>query len=155
MKIKIDDNLAIVANRAGTVIWEMSRIMADALLDAGLIEDTEYYYGCNLLQECGTSLAVEIDNPVAKTVCDIMHAIGIELIDDTVYKAFASCIIMGEGDCPKCGGEMELRECEGHEISSGDRDTPPDYEIDYEKWCCEECGYYEWRDLTYDPIEED
>lgn len=131
MRIKIDKNLAIVANRAGKDANEMSKIIVDALLDAGFIEDEDDCYG--LLMAYVVLGINETNGMLAK--------IGINQIDLSVFSAFSQCVIIGDGDCPECGGEMELEECSGREVPSVYGDVPPDYETDYEKRCCSICGY--------------
>ena len=138
MRIKIDKNLQVVADRAGKDVNDMSYVMANALMIAGLIKDDEEYYGCSVLDCNG-------DTPVL-TIIDVMHEIGVENVNDTTYDAFAACIIIGDGDCPECGGTMELWDCEGYEVSSGDRDLPPDYVTECEKWRCPICGHIIERD---------
>ena len=48
------------------------------------------------------------------------------------------------GCCPKCG--CDNFDCcpddfDGHEISSGSRDVPPDYEYYWMEFVCPDCGH--------------
>ena len=143
MTIKQDKNLAVIANRARKNISDVAYILTQGLLNAGLIKDDEEYYGVALKDR------VDGETPVF-TIVDIIKQTGIETVVDTDYDAFCECIIMGDGDCPECGGEMELWDCRGHEISSGNRDLPPNYVTEWEEWCCPYCGHTIEKDFTPD-----
>lgn len=143
MILKQDKNLAIIANRAGKAVPDVAYILTNGLLNAGLIKDDEEYYGV-ALKDC-----VDGSTPVA-TIVDILKHTGMATVNDTAYDAFVECIVMGDGDCPECGGEMELWDCRSHEIPSHDRDVPPDYETDWEQWRCPICGHVIEKDFTPD-----
>ena len=143
MILKQDENLAVIANRAQKDVAEVAHILTQGLINAGLIKDDEEYYGLTI-KEC-----VDGDTPV-KTIVDIIQQTGITIVVDTDYDAICKCVVMGDGDCPECGGEMELWDCEGHEISSGDRDVPPEYVHDWEQWRCPVCGHTFEKDFRPD-----
>lgn len=142
MKIKIDKNLQVVADRAEMNVNDMSYVMANALLNAGLIKADEEYYGVTVAECNGQT-------PVA-TITDVMHEIGVKRINNTTFDAFASCIILGDGDCPECGGEMGLWDCKGREISNIDRYLEPTYIPEWEEWRCPICGHIIERDYRND-----
>lgn len=134
MILKQDANLAIVAARANKHTADVAYILTNGLLNAGLIKDDTEYYGVSL-KEC-----IDGETPLA-TLIDVIKQTGIERVNDTTYDAFMECIVMGDGDCPECGGEMEIWDCETHEIPSGDRDVPPDYATDWEQLRCPICSH--------------
>lgn len=134
--------MAIVAARANKHVADVSYILTNGLMNAGLISDDFDYYGV-ALREC-----VDSETPIA-TLIDIIKQTGIESVNDTTYDAFLGCIVMGDGDCPECGGELKLRVHETCEIPSGNYDVPPDYEVEYEYWSCDVCDYkieHDYRD---------
>lgn len=99
MILKQDKNLAIIANRAQKDSADVAYILTQGLLNAGLIKDDEEYYGV-ALKDC-----VDSSTPVA-TIVDILKQTGMATVNDTAYDAFVECIVMGDGDCLECGGEM-------------------------------------------------
>lgn len=143
MILKQDKNLAVIANRAQKDIADVAYILTQGLLNAGLIKNDDEYYGV-ALKDC-----IDGKTPVA-TIVDIIKQTGMATVNDTAYDAFCGCIVMGDGDCPECGGEMELLDCRGHEISSGDQDVPPVYVTDWEQWRCPICGHTIEKDFTPD-----
>lgn len=143
MILKQNEDLAVIANRAQKDIADVAYILTQGLLNVGLIKDDDEYYGV-ALKDC-----IDGDTPVA-TIVDIIKQTGMATVNDNAYQAFCECIVMGDGDCPECGGEMEFWESGGHEISSGDRDVPPEYTTDWEHWRCPICGHIIEKDFTYD-----
>lgn len=142
MILKQDANLAIVAARANKHAADAAYILTNGLLNAGLIKNDTEYYGL-ALKDC-----INGETPLA-TLVDVIKQTGIERVNDTTYDAFMECIIMGDGDCPECGGEMEIWDSSGHEIPSGDRDVPPDYVTDWVQLRCPICGHiieHDYRD---------
>ena len=126
--------MAVLANRAQKDSADVAYILTQGLLNAGLIKDDSEYYGM-ALKDC-----VDGETPVA-TIVDILKQTGMATGNDTAYDAFVECIIMGDGDCEECGGEMQLLDCETHTVSSCDRDVPPDIITDWEKLRCSICGH--------------
>ena len=126
--------MAIVAARANKHTADVAYILTNGLLNAGLIKDDTEYYGVSL-KEC-----IDGETPLA-TLIDVIKQTGIERVNDTTYDAFMECIVMGDGDCPECGGEMEFWDGESHEIPSGDRDLPPDHVTDWIQLRCPICGH--------------
>jgi len=71
---------------------------------------------------------------VEATVCDYF---GIESISPAAYEALMDCQFIGDGDCPECGGELELYD------TSRDYDEETGEKVIYDIWRCPECGYTE------------
>lgn len=132
MKIKIDENLQIVAKRAGKDNEIMARELAEFLMNAEMVKDEPLYYGATIAE-------MNENTPVSKAV-SVLHQLGIENVNDETYNAFTKCVIMGDGDCPDCGGWEEEWETTGHEIKWLDRDIQPDYIIDSITYRCPMCG---------------
>lgn len=133
MRIKIDENLAIVAARANREPAEVANILINEMMNAGLVKGEN--------EDCGLSVKEYVDGgtPLG-TIVDIIKKTGIERVNDTTYDAFLECIVMGDGDCPECGGEMFLTDSVGHEVSNG-YDTAPSWVVDWELFACCVCGH--------------
>ena len=136
MRFKIDKNLnrvaAAKAARPETVAVELLA----ALVDAGMIEDPTENWGESVLIATGP-----------RYVKDVCAALAAYLYDDEsrsipadVFDAFCALTIIGDGDCPYCGGELVFVESEGHELKDGDYFTPNSYIVDNYVYRCFECG---------------
>ena len=135
MRFKIDKNLERVAAakvapvEPATVAVELCRYF----INAGIIEDTPDHWGESVLIASGPQYV--------KDVCDLLAGyLGVSCIKSDVFDAFCRLIVIGDGDCPHCGGELKFYDTEGHEINDGDYYTPNSYVIDNYVYRCVECG---------------
>ena len=135
MRFKIDENLkrvAAVKARPETVAVELCA----ALIDAGMIEDPNDNWGDSVLIATGPQYVSDVCAVLAEYLYnDETHSIPVDVFD-----AFCSLTVMGDGDCPHCGGNLIFVETEGHELNDGDYYTPNSYEIDYYIYHCAVCG---------------
>lgn len=137
MKFKIDNNLERLAS-----IWciaerpELEKFSAELcahLVHAGIIEDTP--------DNWGESVLIAMGPQYVKDVCDLLSGfLKVSRIHTDTFDAFCSLIVMGDGDCPNCGGELKLKDTIGHELNDGDYFTPPSYVVDYYEYECPICG---------------
>lgn len=135
MRFKIDENLKRVAAAKvapvdpETVAVELCRYM----INAGVIEDTNEHWGESVLI-CDRS-------PIRQRYLRLLAGyLGVPRIHTDVFDAFCRLTVVGDGDCPKCGGELIYDETVGHELNDGDYFTPPSYVIDYYVYHCPICG---------------
>lgn len=136
MRFKIDENLnrvaAAKADRPETVAVELCA----AMIDAGLIEDPNDHWGESVLIATGPRYVKDVCAVFARFLYgDEKRSIPADLFD-----AFCRLIVVGDGDCPHCGGELKFVETEGHELNDGDYYTPNSYVIDNYVYRCVECG---------------
>ena len=136
MRFKIDENLkrvaAAKAARPGTVAVELLA----ALVDVGMIEDPTEYWGKSVLIATGPQYVSD----VCAVLAEYLYGDETRSIPADVFDAFCALTIVGDGDCPYCGGELEFVEVEGHELKDGDYFTPNSYVIDNWVYRCVECG---------------
>lgn len=138
MRFKIDENLKRVAAEmaapkdAETVSVEL----CSRFVDAGMIEESCENFGKPVLVATGPRYVSD----VCAILAGYLYGDESRSISFDVFKAFSALVVMGDGDCPYCGGEMENIETEGHEIKDGDRYTPNSYVIDNYVYECRECG---------------
>ena len=135
MRFKIDKYLEQVAAAkvapvdAETVAVDLCKYM----INAGIIEDTNEHWGESVLIATGPQYV--------KDICDLLAGyLGVDRIHTDVFDAFCRLTVMGDGDCPKCGGELIYDETIGHELNDGDLYTPPSYVVDYYVYHCPICG---------------
>ena len=140
MRLKIDLNLMRVV-RANPAMYEMRPIadiaknMCNRFVDVGFIDDSPENYGMTFKYAAG-----------AESVASICYELSIFLfgkpreISCDVFDALCNVIILGDGDCPECGGELEFVETEGHKLNDGDYYTPDSYVVDKYVYECRNCG---------------
>ena len=138
MRFKIDNNFTSICRlhpefpeiKPASAIAEE---LAAAYLDAGIIKDEYIIYGSTFIDAAGHNQMFAILDVLTKYF-------GIEGIRPETWDALCACILMGDGDCPECGGELRFLETEGHKLNDGDRWTPDSYEIDNYVYRCAVCG---------------
>lgn len=131
MTFKFDEHLCALAAIAGVTPNRYCEMLTEEF--RGLIPDDKENYGEYLC------FAIDGETPLA-TIDEIMKKTGIERMNETTHETLMHLTVMGDGDCPICGGTMELSNCVGH-YQKGDRTTPPDYDIDFEYYDCNVCGH--------------
>lgn len=138
MRFKIDENLNRVAaamvapNDPETVAVELCA----RFVDSGMIENTNENWGESVL----TATGPQYISDVCAVLAGFLYGDESRSIPSDVFDAFCALIVMGDGDCPHCGGELKFIETEGHELKDGDYYTPNSYVIDNYVYKCCECG---------------
>ena len=136
MKIKIDENLNRVAAAKAARPETVSVELCAALVDAGMIEDATENWGESVLIATGPQYLEDVCAVLAKYLYgDESRSIPADLFD-----AFCHLIVVGDGGCPHCGGELKYVGSEGHEIKDGNYYTPNSYIVDNFVYSCELCG---------------
>lgn len=102
MKIKNNNNLKRLALRADSTTFEIEEKVIALLLQKSWIKDfnDETYFG----------VALHLVIPGDTYVAEVYHAIrslGIDWILSRDYEAFLNLKLMGDGDCPYCGGDLD------------------------------------------------
>lgn len=136
MKFKIDDNLKRIAAEMSADPAMVADKLCQHFIAAGMFADDEGNYGCPVLEAAGPQYV--------KDICALLAAF---LYDDAsrpiksdIFDAFCNLTVLGEGDCPECGGSLKFVETEGHELKDGDYYTPNSYIIDKYVYKCRVCG---------------
>lgn len=137
MRFKIDGNLKRVASEIvkpahpETVAYDLCQYF----VNAGMIEDENEHWGESVLIAMGPQYV--------KDVCDLLAGFlygEIRAIKSDVFDAFCRLIVMGNGDCPVCGGNLLYDDSEGHELNDGDYYTPNSWAVDLYVYHCANCG---------------
>ena len=138
MQFKIDENLKrIAAAKVKAVSDEFFAIeLCSRFIDAGMIEDTPDNWGESVLIATGPQYVSD----VCAVLAEYLYGDESHSIPSDVFDAFCALTVMGDGDCPHCGGELRFIETEGHELNDGDYYTPNSYEIDNYIYECRNCG---------------
>lgn len=138
MRFKIDKNLELIAKGIiGPVdLSFVAENLCRRFVDAGLIEDTPDNYGENTMVALGDCMVADVCKVLAKYLYDDeTHPVPADVFD-----ALCKTILMGEYDCPKCGGKLIYDGTKGHELKDGDYYTPNSYVIDFYLYHCPICG---------------
>lgn len=136
MKFKIDDNLKRIAAEMSADPAMVADKLCKHLIAAGMFADDEGNYGCPVLEAAGPQYVKDICTLLAGFLYDDSS----RSIPSDVFDAFCNLTVMGEGDCPECGGGLKFVETEGHELKDGDYYTPNSYIIDRYVYKCRVCG---------------
>ena len=107
-----------------------------------MIEETPENWG-NTIGDC-----VERNIYVSEVV-EVIKATGLSVVKSNHYDAFVDCVLIGNGDCPECGGEMEVIDGEYRQTGGDGYLTPPEYSPIWEEKTCRNCGYKESNEPSY------
>lgn len=105
-------------------------------IDAGMIENDSANWGESVLSATGPQYVSD----VCAVLAEYLYGDESRSIPADVFDAFCALTVMGDGDCPECGGELKFIETEGHELNDGDYYTPNSYVVDKYVYQCRECG---------------
>ena len=140
MKFKIDENLWAVAREwdkyQHAPVAEFSKGLCAAFIDAGMIDNDVDNISRSVIDATGSRYVSDICAVLAEYLYnDVPHT-----IPGDVFDAFCKLTIIGDGNCPECGGPLQYVETEGHELHDGDYYTPNSWIVDNYVYKCAECG---------------
>lgn len=132
MRAKNTNQLQVLATASGKTANEISTIIVSELEKRRFIHNRQIYWGCTI----GESLA-----PGVRTVemVQVMTAAGIPN-KSRFLDAIKNLVLIGNGDCPECGGEMEVVDGDYKELR-GDYLTPSEFTPIWEIKKCVRCGH--------------
>ena len=137
MRFKIDKNLERVAAEiiGPADLSFVAENLCKRFVESGMIEDENEHWGESVLAAMGPQYVKDVCNILAVFLYGESRSIPAD-----VFAAFCRLIIVGDGDCPHCGGRLNYIETEGHELNDGDYYTPNSYVIDNYIYRCADCG---------------
>lgn len=138
MKLKIDTYLLQVARLHPDFpeilpAEEFGRKLYERMEEAGLIDDPDEAMGNTISYITGHKLVAD----VARVLCDFLPKVS---ISSDVFDAFRKITIMGDGDCPDCGGWLDEPEEVGEWVRDSDPDIAPVFRTEYYVYTCPVCG---------------
>ena len=142
MKITENKQLKELATQAGTTANELSNNFIAELIRRQIIEDTPDVYGATIAD------AINRDIKITEFV-DAMRVVGIPTISKN-YDAIMEMVVVGNGDCPECGGEMEVTDGEYKQTGGDGYIAPSEYTAIWEEKTCTLCGYKESNEPDYE-----
>ena len=142
MKIKESDLLNRLATDSGKTANQVSETIVTELINKQIIENISDNWGFPVA-DC-----YERDVTVVEMV-DVIRAIGIYPVRSVHLDALLECVLIGDDDCPECGGEMEVTDGEYRRTGGDGYLTPPEYSPIWEEKTCRNCGYKESNEPSY------
>lgn len=133
MTLKETKELKLLADEAGKKPQKVADIIVSELLSKKIISRTNENWGYRV-EEC-------FEHEVSvKQLSDIIASTSIYPVRSGHIDALINCVVMGDFDCPECGGEMEITDGE-YRCTGGDGYiTPYEYEPIWEEKTCTHCG---------------
>ena len=134
MKFKIDENFEKVLSLSPVKMdaEKASKELAAKFIEAGLLEESKFNQG--------ETIDYAIDGFVGAICRVLIDYLVVPEISNEAYLAFLQITMLGDGDCPYCGGNMKYVETEGYETPSGDYMLPPNWNPTREIYECDWCG---------------
>ncbi len=107
-----------------------------SFINSGMMEQNPDNIGRTVIEATGPRYVHDI----CRQLAGYLYFEQSHTIPSDVFDAFCRLVIIGDGDCPECGGELQFVETEGHELNDGDYYTPNSYIVDCYVYRCRECG---------------
>lgn len=134
MIVRQSNELSFLAKEAVKTEKEISKTIVSELVKNEMVYDEPESWGCNVF-DC-------IDKDIlVSDVVNIIRKTGIKVVKLKHLDAFLALVFMGCGDCPECGGEMEVVDGEYRCCGGDGYLTPYEYEPIWEEKQCNNCGY--------------
>ena len=133
MRIQESKYLSSLAKEVNMTEEQLSKALINELVSRGLVSDDVANYG-NWLFEC-----LEPDTQVSDVV-GVLNSVGIEDVKSKHITWLVSAKIIGDGECPDCGGEMETIDADYRRTGGDGYSTPLEYEPLWEEKICRNCG---------------
>lgn len=142
MRIAESEQLKTLATVSGKTAKQVSDVIVLELLNKKIIENTPDNWGCPIA-DC-----YERDITVVE-IAGVIRAIGIDVVKSAHLDALLECVLIGDGDCPECGGDMEVTDGEYKQTGGDGYITPPEYTPIWEEKTCTHCGHKESNEPSY------
>lgn len=107
-----------------------------------MIQDDPEFWGCTLFDISNGDVTVS-------DVVGIIKATGISVVRSEHLDAFLNLVLVGKGNCPDCGGEMEVTDGEYKQTGGDGYITPCEYTPIWEERTCKHCGHVESNEPSY------
>lgn len=134
MKFDIDYNLRTVVRAMAEPkpVEKVAVELCRRMIDEGIIEDCESNYGVKAIEAFG-------EKSLYHVIYVLLDYLGVTHISCEVYDAFRNARLMGEGNCPHCGGKLEFDYREHEVVERGNYDHEDVTEaVNY--YVCQTCG---------------
>lgn len=134
MRVKQSKELNELVALSGKPANKVSDIIVSELIKRKIIDDIPDNWGFRIIDCYEQDIAVY-------EFADVIRAIGISVVNPEHLDALLGCVLIGDYDCPECGGEMEVVDGEYRCCGGDGYLTPYEYEPIWEDKQCNNCGY--------------
>lgn len=130
MKIKNDNNLQRLALRADSTPEDIEKEVLSIILQKHWITDftDESYFGQPLRHIIPSRTYVD-------EIYNAIRELGIDWVLNRDYDAFLNLRLLGDGDCPYCGGKMKFAQ----EIVNANSEESEEVEVLGNEYRCNHC----------------
>lgn len=137
MKITKTERLEWLAEEAMTTPEIMSQRLVQELVAADIIPNTPDAYRTTI----SSHWADWFGEKSVLDICSLFHRVGIVRVKYAHIEALMELRFVGDGDCPICGGEMEVVDYEERCVAGDGYNSPYEYETIWEEKLCPVCGH--------------
>ena len=134
MKLKESEKLKDLAAKAGMSVETLSDKIISEFEKRQILDCSPCYWGMQL-SEC------YVRDVTISEVVSIIRVCGVNFSDPDTLDTILESELMGEGECPECGGEMEVTDGEYKKVAGDGYETPFTYAPIWEELTCKHCGY--------------
>ena len=142
MKVNKDNNLAFLAFASGLSLEKTAKNIVAELIKRDIVEDIPENWGESIFECCNRDIAVD-------EIVDVISSIGINPVNCEHLQSLFVCTLMGDGNCPECGGCMEVTDGQYKQVGGFDYDSEPEYEPIWEEKMCKHCGHVDNNEMDY------
>lgn len=140
MKIKVTRTLKELAQANGMTARQLSENIVAELENIGIIYDDEKEYGKTLIELAGMAQSDKLDVTFPEFVDALVKA-GIKNLKNVPLNKITSLVVMGDGNCPDCGNEVDLYPCDYRNNGGDGVICPNEDEPTMVYGECELCGH--------------
>ena len=140
MKIKVTKTLKELAEANGMTAKQLSENIVAELENIGFLYDNETEYGKTLIELAGMAQSDKLDVTFPEFVDALIKA-GIKNLKNVPLNKILSLVVMGDGNCPDCGNEVDLYPCEYRNNGGDGIITPNEDEPTMVYGECDLCGH--------------
>lgn len=142
MKIKNNKELALLASVSKQSAESLSDKIVSELINGNIIITNRINWGEPIANCTGPEVKMS-------DIAGIMERAGIAG-KSTHFSEFIRLIVMGDGDCPECGGDTEVVDGRYKQTGGFDYDSEPEYTTIWERCRCTNCGFSESSEPEYE-----
>ncbi len=144
MNIKESDLLKELATASGKRANQVSDVIVSELLNFKIIDNDAENWGVSVFDAINEDVTEE---QTANCYTAIAEALGVYV--KRVFAIVPDLDLIGNGDCPECGGEMEVTDGDYKQTGGDGYLTESEYTALWEEKTCTHCGYKESNEPSY------
>ena len=141
MTINTSKPLVMLAAMAGMSAQSFAHTLVNNLIKQDVIVDTQEYYGLTIVE------GIDDEYQMSGLAIALQQS-GIEHVSRSEIEAALHLQLMGEDECPECGGKMYASDGNSRCLCGDGYSTPYEY-VDDVIMTCEVCGHEEHEEQIH------